>query len=180
YPSDERQIQTVRSFFGVHKIYDTSDGRFRVLQNGTTIHGAELLRDTDGRRVEGPPKLLTYYAPGFGMAQTIETVRQRKGGPITAAIVGLGTGTLTCPRKPGDDWTIFEIDVSVIGFTRDLGRFDFLRYCAPNIPIVVGDARRMLAREPDHRFDLILVDAFSSDTIPVHLITREAMALFRS
>jgi len=180
YPSDERQIQTVRSFFGVHKVYDTADGRFRVLQNGTTIHGAEMLRDTAGRRVNGPPRLLTYYAPDFGMAQTIEAVRERKGAPITVAVVGLGTGTLTCYMKPGEDWTIFEIDVSVIAISRDLQRFDFLRACAPQIPIVVGDARRMLARQPEHRFDLILVDAFSSDTIPVHLITRDAMALFKS
>ena len=179
YPSGEHQVYTARSFFGVYKVYDTGDGRFRVLQNGTTIHGAEMLRDAQGRLAEGRPKPLTYYAPGYGMADTIAAVRARKGGPISVAIVGLGTGTLTCYVAPGDDWTVFEIDVAMIALSRDSGRFRYVQSCAPNIPIVVGDARRMLARQPDGRYDLILVDAFSSDTIPIHLITRDAMAMFK-
>jgi hypothetical protein len=179
YPSDERHVRTTRSFFGVYKIFDTADGRFRVLQNGTTIHGAQMLKDAQGNPDKRPPKLLTYYAPGFGMAQTIEAVRNRKGAPISAAIVGLGTGSLTCYRQPGDDFTVFEIDVVAVALARDSGLFDYVHDCATDIPIVIGDARRMLAREPDGRFDLILVDAFSSDTIPVHLITRDAMAMYR-
>ena len=178
-PTDEHHVHTARSFFGVYKVFDTSDGRFRVLQNGTTIHGAQMLKDADGKLVEGRPKQLTYYAPGFGMEQTITAVRKRKGAPISVAIVGLGTATLTCYREPGDDWTVFEIDVVMIGLSRDSGLFDYLRDCAPQVPIVVGDARRMLARQPDGRFDVILLDAFSSDTIPIHLITRDAMALFK-
>jgi hypothetical protein len=180
YPVGELQIHTVRSFFGVYKIYDTSDGRFRVLQNGTTIHGAQMLKDADYEPTGGRPEPLTYYAPGFGMARTIAAVRERKGGPISVAIVGLGTGSLACHMQPGEDWTIFEIDVTAIAIARDSHWFDFIPWCGPKIPIVLGDARRMIAREPDHRFDVIIVDAFSSDTIPIHLITREAMALYKS
>jgi hypothetical protein len=179
YPSDERQIRTLRSFFGVYKIYDTADGRFRVLQNGTTIHGAQLLKDADYQPVGGRPKPLTYYAPGFGMAQTVQAVRERKGGPIRVAVVGLGTGTLACYRQPGEDWKFYEIDSTAITIARSPRYFDFIPWCGQDIPIVLGDARRMLGREPDGRFDLILVDAFSSDTIPIHLITREAMALYK-
>jgi hypothetical protein len=179
-PTDEHHVHTARSFFGVYKVFDTADSRFRVLQNGSTIHGAQPLRDADGKPIEShPPKQLTYYAPGFGMEHTITAVRKRKGAPISVAIVGLGTATLTCYREPGDDWRIFEIDVVMIGLSRDSGLFDYLRDCAPQVPIVVGDARRMLAREPDGRFDVILLDAFSSDTIPIHLITRDAMAMFK-
>ncbi|HUI96974.1 MAG TPA: fused MFS/spermidine synthase [Xanthobacteraceae bacterium] len=180
YPVGERQAHTVRSFFGVYKIYDTPDGRFRVLQNGTTIHGAERLKDADYQPVGGRPEPLTYYGRGFGMARTIAAVRARKGGPVKVAIVGLGTGSLACYREPGEDWTIFEIDVTAIGIARDSHWFDFIPWCAPKVPIVLGDARRMIAREPDGRFDVIIVDAFSSDTIPIHLITREAMALYRA
>jgi len=180
YPVGERQARTVRSFFGVYKIYDTVDGRFRILQNGTTIHGAEKLEDAEHQPVGDPPELLTYYAPGFGMARTIAAVRERKGGPVSVAIVGLGTGSLACYQQPGEDWTIFEIDVRAIAIGRDSHWFDFIPRCAPNIPIALGDARRMMAREPDGRFDVIIVDAFSSDTIPVHLITREAMALYKA
>jgi len=179
YPSDERQVRTLRSFFGVYKIYDTADGRFRVLQNGTTIHGAQLLKSADYQPLGGRPKPLTYYAPGFGMAQTVQAVRERKGGPIRVAVVGLGTGTLACYRQPGEDWTYYEIDSTAIAIARAPRYFDFITWCGPDIPIVLGDARRMLGREPEGRFDLILVDAFSSDTIPIHLITSEAMALYK-
>ncbi len=180
YPVGERQVHTLRSFFGVYKIYDTPDGRFRVLQNGTTIHGAQMLKNAEYQPVGGRPQPLTYYAPGFGMARTIEAVRARKGAPVSVAIVGLGTGSLACYSKPGEDWTIYEIDVTAIMIARDSHFFDFIPWCAPDVPIVLGDARRMLARAPDHRYDVIIVDAFSSDTIPIHLITREAMALYKS
>ena len=180
YPSDERQIETVRSFFGVHKIYETEDGRYRVLMHGTTIHGAQMLKDADGQDVHGTPAPLTYYAPGSAMAQTIEAVRSRKGAPISVAVIGLGTGSLACHMRPQDDWRFFEIDASVVAIARESGRFDFLRACAPAVPIVLGDARLTLAREGDHRYDLIIVDAFSSDSIPIHLMTRESMALYKA
>ena len=94
-------------------------------------------------------------------------------------MVGLGTGTLACHRKGDEQWTFFEIDPEVIRIARDPRRFEFLSRCAPEAPIVAGDARLTLDASPEH-YDLIVLDAFSSDTIPVHLLTREAFAGYLS
>ena len=107
-------------------------------------------------------------------------MRARKGGPIKVAVIGLGAGSLACYVEPGDIWRFFEIDSSVVDIARDPNRFTYLSACAPNVPIVLGDARLTLAREPDGQFDLIIVDAYSSDAIPIHLATREAMALYKA
>ena len=113
------------------------------------------------------------------MAQVIRAVRARKGA-IRVAVVGLGSGSLACYVEPGDEWRFFEIDPSIVAIARDRPRFNFVHACAPDVPIVLGDARLTLAREPDHRYDLIIVDAYSSDAIPIHLATREAMAIYKS
>jgi hypothetical protein len=179
YPGDEARTQTMRSFFGVHKIYDTPDGKYRVLMHGTTIHGAQKLTDDDGRPLTGKPQPLTYYHANSPMAAVIRAVRSRKE-RIRVAVIGLGSGSLACYFESGDEWRFFEIDPVVVDMARDHPRFDFMRACAPDAPIVVGDARLMLAREPEHYYDLIIIDAYSSDAIPVHLATREAMAIYRS
>ena len=180
YPGDEESAQTVRSFFGVHKVYESSDGQHRVLLHGTTVHGAQKIADEDGNVVTGRPEPLTYYHVESPMAQVIRGMRARKGGPIKVAVIGLGAGSLACYVEPGDIWRFFEIDSSVVDIARDPNRFTYLSACAPNAPIVLGDARLTLAREPDGQFDLIIVDAYSSDAIPIHLATREAMALYKA
>jgi hypothetical protein len=114
------------------------------------------------------------------MAQAIAASRARKGAPLAVAAIGLGTGSLACHRVEGEAWRYFEIDPDVIRIARDPQRFTFLRDCAPDMPIVQGDARLTLAREPDGAYDLIILDAFSSDSVPVHLLTREAMALYKA
>ena len=91
------------------------------------------------------------------------------------AVVGLGTGSLACHRRDGEEWTFFEIDPDVVRIARDPRYFSFLSSCAPEPPVVLGDARLTLAASPE-RYDLIVLDAFSSDVIPVHLLTREALA----
>jgi hypothetical protein len=178
YPVDDEQTETVRSFFGVHKVYVVD--QYRLLAHGGTVHGAERIIDDDGRPLTGRPEPLTYYYSGSPLAQTIKAVRQRKGGPLRVAVVGLGTGSLACYREPGDDWRFLEIDPAVVAIARDPRRFRFLQSCAPDMPIVLGDARLTLAREPDGHYDLIIVDAYASDAIPVHLATTEAMALYKS
>jgi len=180
YRSDEKSYVTLRSFFGVHKIYDTNDGQYRVLTHGTTIHGAQQLTDQNGDEIKGRPKPLTYYHEKSPMAQAIRSIRDRKGAPVKVAAIGLGSGSLACHVVPGDEWKFFEIDPLVVKFARDEPRFTFIRDCAPNVPIVVGDARLTLAHEPDGQYDIIIVDAYSSDAIPIHLATREAMALYVS
>jgi len=179
YPGDEARPQTVRSFFGVHKIYDTLDGNYRVLMNGTTVHGAQRLTDKEGKSLTGRPEPLTYYHAKSAMAQVIHALRARKGA-IRVAVIGLGSGSLACYVEPGEEWRYFEIDPSIVDIARDHPRFGFIRACAPDMPIVLGDARLTLAREPDQHYDLVIVDAYSSDAIPIHLATREAMAVYKS
>jgi hypothetical protein len=180
YPTDEGRSETLRSFFGVKQIYESSNGRYRVLEHGTTIHGAQRLRNEDGTPAAVPPVPATYYHPKSAMATAIEAVRARKGGPLKTAIIGLGTGSLACYREAGDVWRFFEIDPTMIMIARDPKRFTFVADCAPDAPIVLGDARLTLTKEPDYYYDLIVVDAYSSDAIPIHLATREAMAIYKS
>lgn len=180
YPFEAGRFETLRSFFGVHKIRETADGNYRVLMHGTTIHGAQQLRDAEGRPVEGRPEPLTYYHAESPMADAIAAIRRRKGGPIRVAAVGLGTGSLACHVEPGEAWRFFEIDPDVIAIARDPKRFTFLQGCAPEIPIVLGDARLTLANDDGGPYDLVIIDAFSSDSIPVHLLTREAMAVYKT
>ena len=106
YPGDEARTQTVRSFFGVHKIYDTPNEKFRVLMNGTTVHGAQQLAGDDGKPIAGRPEPLTYYHATSAIAQVIGAMRARKGA-IRVAVVGLGSGSLACYVEPGADASEF-------------------------------------------------------------------------
>jgi hypothetical protein len=172
-------IMTARSFFGVHKVAETADGNARLLYHGTTMHGAQRLRNDDGTPVSGPPVPLTYYYAGGPIAEAIGAARNALGGFDRVAAVGLGTGTLACLRQGRERWTFFEIDPVVVRIARDPHYFEFLSSCAPDAPIVLGDARLTLEASRD-RYDLIVLDAFSSDAIPVHLLTREAVAGYLS
>src|ERR1043165_250533 len=171
--------ETMRSFFGVHKITESADGQYRFFLHGTTIHGAQRLRDDAGEPITGRPPMITYYHPNSPMGVTVKAVRARVGGPIKVAVVGLGTGTFACFFEPGDSFKFYEIDASVEKLARDGNRFHYITECAPDVPIVLGDARLTLAQSED-KYDLIILDAFSSDAIPIHLMTREAMAIYAS
>lgn len=158
-----------RSFFGVYRVHRW--GEYLVLQHGTTTHGAQSL--SPGREREP----LTYYYRGgplgdvFAVLTDSTTARE-------VALVGLGAGTTACYAHAGETWTFYEIDPVVVDIARSGRLFTYLRDCAPQSRIVVGDARLSLVRAPDSGFDLIVLDAFSSDAIPVHLMTREALALY--
>ncbi|MGX9392219.1 fused MFS/spermidine synthase [Nitrobacteraceae bacterium UC4446_H13] len=180
YPSDEGRVTTVRSFFGVHKIVVTPGGHYHVLMHGTTIHGAERMLNDDGTKVAGRPEPISYYDKDGGIGQAIAAIRARKSGPIRVAVIGLGAGTLACASAPGEIWTFFEIDQTMIDTARDPRYFTFIEKCEPQMKPVLGDARLTFAREPDGQYDLIIVDAYSSDAIPIHLATQEAMAIYRS
>ena len=172
-------IETVRSFFGVHQVVETSDGTHRLLFHGTTIHGAERVRDAMGQRVTGTPEPLTYYYFGGPLSDTIDATRNARGHLNRVALVGLGTGSLACHKRSGERWTFFEIDPEVIRLARDPNSFRFLSACGEGIDTVTGDARLTLVASSE-RYDMIVLDAFSSDAIPVHLLTREALAGYRS
>ncbi|HEY5019666.1 MAG TPA: fused MFS/spermidine synthase, partial [Steroidobacteraceae bacterium] len=179
YPADDGRVETVRSFFGVHKILVTPHGRYHVLMHGTTIHGAERFQNDDGTPVTGRPEPITYYHGDGGIGQAITAVRERKGAPLRVAVIGLGAGTLTCASEPGETWKFFEIDQSMVDTARDPKYFTYIQNCAPDLKPVIGDARLTFAREPDGVYDLIVVDAYSSDAIPIHLATKEAMAIYK-
>ena len=173
------RTDSVRSFFGIHRITEIQDGRFRVLSHGSTIHGAQRLRQDDGAPVSGRPEPLTYYFTGGGIADGIDSVRQARGGALAAvAAIGVGTGSLACHVRAGEDWRFYEIDPAVIRIATDVGRFGFFSACAPAPTFVIGDARLTLGDARDGSLDLIVVDAFSSDAIPVHLLTGEALGLY--
>ena len=179
YPADEGRVETVRSFFGVHKIVVTPRGKYHVLMHGTTIHGAEKFRNNDGTPVTGRPEAITYYHRDGGIGQAIAAVRERKGGPLRVAVIGLGAGTLTCASEPGENWKFFEIDQTMVDTARDPKYFTYIQNCEPDLKPVIGDARLTFAKEPDGLYDLIIVDAYSSDAIPIHLATVEAMKIYK-
>jgi hypothetical protein len=160
-----------RNFFGIHTVYLDVSGQFVVLKHGTTIHGAQSI---DPKKWRDP---LTYFVRE-GPAGQLFAALHSDPRELSIGIVGLGTGAMACYRRPNDDLTFYEIDASILSVAQDNRYFHYLDECAPDSQTVLGDARLSLAREPDSRFDLLVIDAFSSDSIPVHLITREAIDLY--
>jgi hypothetical protein len=179
-PDDRGQIETVRSFFGVHKILETKDQRYHLLMHGTTVHGAQKVRNDDGTPVTGRPEAISYYHSEGGIARAIAAVRAQTARPMRAAVIGLGSAALTCAAKPGESWKFFEIDQSIVDIARNPARFSFIENCQPGLQPVMGDARLTFAKEPDALYDLVIIDAYSSDAIPIHLATREAMSIYKS
>jgi hypothetical protein len=160
-----------RSFFGSYRALVHAESKRHVLFQGTTIHGAQSLDE----RLRLEP--IAYYhrtGPAGEVLRRFAELRPRS----DAAIIGLGTGALACHGKTGQKYTFYEIDPMVEKIARDARLFTYLRDCLPQIAIVIGDARLSLARAPDRHYDLIVLDAFSSDVIPTHLLTREAMLLY--
>jgi hypothetical protein len=172
------RVFAMRSFFGVHQVVDTTNGGFRLLYHGTTLHGAERLADRNASP-KMLPEPLPYYYFGGPISDGIEAARAKGGGLRRVATVGLGTGSLACHKRGDEQWTFFEIDPDVVRIARDPHLFNFVAACAPDLPVVLGDARLTLAQSQE-RYDLIILDAFSSDAIPVHLLTREALAGYLS
>jgi hypothetical protein len=166
------ELRQDRSFFGVIRVERSDDGRLNQMIHGTTTHGAQLL-DPAGRRTP-----LTYFHPTGPAGQVMAAVR----GPRMrrVAVIGLGTGSLGCYSRRGDHWTFFELDPAVERIARDPSLFTYLRDCPGRLDVVHGDARLSLRRAREHEFGLLVADAFSSDAIPTHLLTREALRLYRS
>lgn len=164
-----------RSFFGVYTVQQRKDKQdpsivYHVFKHGTTQHGAQR-QDKD----QTIPR--SYYHPNGVFGSALRSFGSNR--PLTVAAVGLGTGALSCYKRPEDHYTFFEIDPAVVAIAQNSKFFTYLRDCAPNAPIVIGDARLTLQQQPQQKFDVIILDAFSSDAIPMHLLTREALALYR-
>ena len=172
--------RTIRSFFGVHKIYDvsTANSTVRVLMHGTTIHGGQIVDGPHARTPEGRPSTATYFGPRSPMARVFDATKTNKAGPIRVAVVGLGAGTVACFMRPQDTLHFYEIDQTVVRIALDTKIFDYVAKCKPDSRVTVGDARLTLEDAQDAYYDLIVMDAFTSDAVPVHLLTREAMGLY--
>lgn len=158
----------MRSYFGTYTVTDSGNARW--LMHGTTMHGMQL-RDE-------PTRPISYYPVTSGVGIALTKAPELYGPTASIGVVGLGTGTLACYRKPGQYWQFFEIDPLVIEIARERKIFSFLERCAPDVPITLGDARLTLAQAPQGKFDMLALDAFSSDSIPLHLLTKEAFATY--
>ncbi len=168
--SKDTRVMT-RNFYGALRVKDigaqNDPNAVRRLMNGVIMHGEQYL--SPERRNEPT----TYYGETAGVARVIKALHSP---PIRVGVVGLGAGTLAAYGRPGDVYRFYEINPQVVEVARR--EFTFLRDSAAKIETVPGDARLFMEREPPQNYDLLVVDAFSSDAIPVHLITREAMAVY--
>jgi len=154
----------------VNRVRLMEAGAFRILQHGTTVHGVASTRPSEATTPLG------YYNRKGPFGRFFAAIAGR--GVSRVGVVGLGSGGLACYAGPSQSWTFHEIDPAVQRLARDGRFFHFLEACGNDPRIVLGDARLTLGAVPDHAYDLIVIDAFSSDSIPLHLLTREALALY--
>jgi SAM-dependent methyltransferase len=164
--------QMTRSYFGVYSLKPI-DGKAMSLYHGTTIHGVQML---DPKQALIPPG---YYTPTSGVGLAMQAVPKIFGDKARIGVIGLGTGALVCYSRPGETWTFYEIDPAIESIARDPKKFSFVSRCRPDLRVIIGDARLAIADEPPASADVLIIDAFSSDAIPVHLLTEEAFATYR-
>jgi spermidine synthase len=155
----------------VHRVIDAADHSFHLLQHGSTTHGRQEMPAVDSCEPTG------YYHPYNPIGQLFAIAHGRF---KRVAVVGLGSGALACYARNGDLWTFYEIDPVVERIARDPRYFTYLQNSAGRVDVVLGDGRLTLQRAMPGAYDLIILDAFSSDAIPVHLLTREAVDLYLS
>ncbi len=161
-----------RSFFGIHRVTLDPTGHFRQLVHGNTIHGRQSI---DPATKDEP---LSYYHRKGPIGQ-IFTYGNQAGIFKRVGIVGLGAGTLAAYGQPGQNITYFEIDPVVKNIAQNKELFTFLSDSRANMDIVLGDARLTLADVPDGSLDLLVLDAFTSDAIPIHLMTLQAFQIYK-
>lgn len=170
----DRVIHRQRNFYGATKVSESRlTGRFHSLSHGSTLHG---LQDRDPAQRREP---LTYYHRAGPVGQVFDELMGR-GKPLSIAVVGLGTGSTAAYPRPVDALTYYEIDPAIVRIAENSALFTYLQDCRVRPKIILGDARLRLAEAPARGYDLIALDAFSSDAVPVHLLTREALELYRS
>jgi len=162
---------SARSFYGVLRVKEYGspgeESYLRRLVHGAIMHGEQY--QYDGRR----RLITTYYQPSSGIGAAILSAQDR---PLRVGVIGLGTGTIAAYGREGDVYRFYDIDPHVVALAKS--EFSFLADSAARIELSLGDARLAMEREPPQRFDVLAVDAFSSDAIPVHLITREALGVY--
>jgi hypothetical protein len=161
-----------RDFFGPVRVVDSGEGddEANLLMHGRTVHGAQQLHHRE--------QATTYYAPESGIGRLLSLERAT---PRRVGVIGLGIGTLATYGRAGDTYRFYEISPTVVDFAQgEGGYFTFLHDSKANVSVALGDARTVLEAEPANGFDVLVLDAFSSDSVPVHLLTKEAMTLYLS
>lgn len=162
-----------RSFFGLYTVkqLDEPEGRYHALVDGNTLHGMQSLNPARSRE-----PLLYFYrsAPVGQVFDAMHASRPR----LRVGVIGLGAGSLSCYARPADRWTFFELDPDISRIAHDRKLFTLLPRCNSRAKVVLGDGRLQIAKQPPHSFDLIALDAFNSESVPVHLLTREALAIY--
>jgi len=172
-----KTLHVERNFFGVTRVTLSPRGDARQIVHGRTIHGRQVL---DPSRATEP---LTFYHREGPLGDVFKVFAARADGlqlpARSVGVIGLGAGSMAAYARPGERWTFYDIDPSVLRIAQDTNFFTFLaRSAAAETRLVEGDARLRLCEAADGGYDLLVLDAFSSDAIPVHLITREAVALY--
>lgn len=161
-------VYTARNFFGVKRVlYDRDENAIR-LEHGDTIHGVERLDP----ELAGEP--LGYYLRTGPLGDVMEVSKNRPNQRV--AVVGLGAGTVAAYGSPSTHVTFFEIDPQILEIAHN--QFSFLRRCAANCDVLIGDGRLLMEQRGFQEFDVVLLDAFNSDSIPAHLISREAVRMY--
>ena len=161
-----------RNFFGVREVRDDTRNHRHVLLHGTTEHGAQ---STDPEKRRQP---LSYYSMQGPAGDVFRALPAKLGRRV--AVIGLGTGALAAYGGTGDQWVFYEIDPDIARVARDTNYFTYLRDTPASVELVFGDGRLSLAEAPPHRYDLLVIDAFNSDAIPIHLLTLEALSMYWS
>jgi spermidine synthase len=166
-------IHRSRTFFGVLRVCDSANGPSRTLMHGGITHGVQLVsEDPTRRRIP-----LSYYAEAGPLGSIFQGLAAAR--PIhRVGVAGLGIGTVATYAAPGQEFVFFEIDPQVVRIARDTRWFSFLADCRGAVRVVEDDARLALAREPEGALDLLVIDAFTGDSVPTHLLPREAFALY--
>jgi hypothetical protein len=178
-PNLGRLLDVQRNFFGVLRVTDSPNGKLRYFIHGATLHGSQNLDPAKSRE---PLAYYTVSGPAGSILRAFQAKTfQSSSGDLRKpnwAVVGLGAGSMACYLQPGESLTYYEINPAVKSIALDPRYFTFLQQCAPAAQIILGDARLKLRDAQDGGYDLIVLDAFSGDMIPMHLVTREALALY--
>lgn len=171
--ADQRVIHRTRTFFGVLRVTEDGNGPSRTLSHGSISHGVQLVSaDPDRRAIP-----LSYYHHA-GPLGSIFAAQQRRGRTARVGVAGLGIGTIAAYARSGEEFTFFEIDPAVVRIAGNADWFTFLADCRGRTRIVLDDARAAIQREPNRSLDLLVIDAFTGDSVPTHLLTREALAIY--
>jgi len=164
-------LHTERNFFGIHKVLLDPEGSYHLLSHSGTLHGRQSLE------ASRPCEPLSYYHASGPLGQVFAAVKEQSPHWRVGAI-GLGAGSIASYKQPDQQWIFFELDPTVVKIAFNSNYFTYLNDCSQDVRVIPGDARLSLSRQPDHQFEMILLDAYSSDSIPIHLITREALQLY--